>query len=155
MRRLMPIPIAVVLSMVAASCSSRASPSEEVVGIQPTANPEKASIAGVLMLQSENGSEPVPNAILYLAETIEDESGVEAFAALDRVNSPKAITDENGEFDFFDVSPGQYGLVLDRIVNSYLLLHPGEQEVILIVAERGKAVDLGTLIYDELPLSQP
>ena len=139
----------------AASCSSRAAPSDDSVRIQPTTNPEKASISGVLMTQSENGSEPVPNAILYLAETIEDETGVEAFAALDRVNSPKAITNENGEFNFFDVPPGQYGLVLDRIVNSYLLLHPGEQEVILIVAERGEAVDLGTLIYDELPLSQP
>ena len=107
------------------------------------------------MLENDGGTVPVANAILYLAETIRGNSGEDSLAAFDRVRSPRTITNGQGRFTFMNVQPSKYGLVLDAVVNSYLLLWPGEQEAILIEISEGGGVDLGTLTYDSLPLTAP
>jgi hypothetical protein len=57
---------------------------------------------------------------------------------------------------FDNVPPGNYGLILDVITNTYLLMKPGSQEALLIELSADQQVDLGTLLYDSLPIpSQP
>ena len=118
-------------------------------------DPTKGSASGILMLENNQGASSVANAILYLAETLRGDSGEESLAAFDRVRSPRTQTDDQGRFVFMNVQPGKYGLVLDTVVNSYLLLWPGEQEAILIEISKGETVDLGTLTFDSLPLVAP
>jgi hypothetical protein len=95
------------------------------------------------------------NVTLYLAETIKDNTGREVVAAMDRVRSPRTVTDDQGRFVFPNISPGNYGLVLDYVFESYLLLKPDSQEALLIEVSAEKQIDLGTLLYDSLPLPQP
>jgi len=108
----------------------------------------KGAVIGVLKI----GMQPAKNVRLYLAKTIKDNTGQDTFAALDRINSPTSLTDEQGRFEFYNISPGKYGLVIDVIKDSYLLLKPDSNEALLIDVSSGNQIDLGTLIYDSLPI---
>lgn len=118
--------------------------------ITPTVTlaPGMGRVSGILQV----GSQPAKNALLYLAETVKDSAGIDSFAAMDRIRSPKAVTDDQGRFVFSNVPPGNYGLILDVITNSYLLMKPGSQEALLIGMTADKQTDLGTLVYDSLPI---
>ena len=121
----------------------------------PESQPGTGTVVGVLLVKAGNEATPVSNQILYLAEVIKNEQGEDSFAAMDRANSPKAITDNQGHFLFVNVPPGNYGLVLDTISNSYLLLQPGSEDAVLVKATADSTIDLGTLEYDSLPIPSP
>jgi len=108
-------------------------------------------VIGVLQVGTTGAARPVNNAILYLSGIIKDSAGKESFATMDRVHSPKALTDDLGHFVFSNVPPGKYGLVLDKVTNSYLLLKPGSQDALFIQVSAGGQADFGILIYDSLP----
>jgi len=96
--------------------------------------------------------QPVKNVILYLAETIKDSAGVDSVAAVDRVRSPRTVSNDRGHFLFSNVPPGTYGLVIDFITTSYLLWYPNAEKPLLIQVSAGEETALGTLLYDTLPL---
>lgn len=129
---------------------------EDSASPQPVASPsplpdpglETGHVTGIL-LQS---GEPAANAILYLAEVIADDQGEERVASYDRVNSPKSVTDNQGNFAFTDIPPGKYGLVLDVVVSAYLLLDPETGEQFLFTISGGEITDLGELDHEDLPI---
>ena len=126
--------------------------------ITPTVTlaPGMSRVSGVLQVGAKEAAQPAKNALLYLAETVKDSTGKDSFAALDRIHSPRTVADDQGRFVFSNVPPGNYGLILDVITNSYLLMKPGSEEALVIEVPAGKQIDLGTLLYDSLPLpSQP
>jgi len=143
----------ILVLLIATACSVDSLPP-----ITPTVTlaPGMSRVTGVLQVGTREESQPAKNALLYLAETIKDSTGSDSFAALDRIRSPRTVADDQGRFVFSNVPPGNYGLVLDVITNSYLLMKPGSEEALLIEVTAEQQVDLGTLLYDSLPLpSQP
>lgn len=126
-----------------------------VSGPTPTVTlaPGMGRVVGVIQIRSGEKGQPVKNAILYLAKTLKDTSGNESTAAFDRVTSPKAVTDEQGHFNFSNVPPGNYGLVLDVIKASYMLKKPDSGDSMIMPVSAGTETDMGTLIYDQLPLA--
>jgi hypothetical protein len=131
------------------ACSMNLRPSAS-----PTATviPGTGQVMGILQLMSNGNPHPVKNSLLYLAETIKDSSGNNSFAAMDRIHSPRTESDDNGRFTFVNIPPGNYGLILDQVSSSYLLLKPGSQEVMIISVSADERVDLGTLTYASLPV---
>ncbi len=113
----------------------------------------KIAVTGAIFLVQNGEKYPYTGAILYLAKTIVDSNGNESFIAMDRINSPRTIADENGQFIFSDVPEGNYGLVLDVIRDSYFLHYPETNEPILVSINDDKPVDLGELVFDNLPVS--
>jgi len=120
-------------------------------GSMPTPGSEWGIVTGRML---ENGK-PVVNLILYLAELLKDDKENEAIASFDRVSSPRAYTDTEGRFVFSNIPPDRYGLVLDIVVDSYLLHHPDTEQQILFYIAAGEKTDLGNLNYDSLPISHP
>lgn len=120
--------------------------------VNETFDPNLGVVEGKIYLLTSERQIPVKGQILYLAEVINDGESNPSFAAFDRINSPRAVTDNNGHFKFLNVQPGYYGFVLDVITNSYLLMKPGTQEPIIIEVSGGEKSDLGDLVYDELPI---
>lgn len=114
----------------------------------PEPNANSGHVTGTLL---QNGA-PAANAILYLAEVIEDDQGEERVASYDRVNSPKSTTDSQGNFAFTDIPPGRYGLVLDVVVSAYLLLDPATGEQFLFSVTGGEITDLGEQNHEDLPI---
>jgi len=128
-------------------------PSQDAMPIAdstPTPDPTKGTVKGVLLVMRGSTKRPVADACLYLAKMLPGSN--DAVAAVDRVSSPRTYTDGTGEFVFHNVDPDRYGLVLDTIVNQYLLLAPSDGGPMVIVVEAGKEANLGKLVYDELPV---
>ena len=143
----------ILVLLITTACSVNSLPA-----ITPTVTsaPGTGQVIGVLLVGVNNVSQPVNNVLLYLAETIKDSNGKDSVAALDRTSSPRTVTDDQGRFVFSNVPPGNYGLILDMVTNSYLLMKPGSEEALIIEMSAGKQVDLGSLLYASLPLlSQP
>jgi hypothetical protein len=115
----------------------------------PTWTPDssKGIVKGRIMIRGK----PMENPDLYLADILFDKNGKEVSARLDRATSPRAISDRNGNFIFLNVPPGRYGLILDEVVQSYILSKPNTDEQIRAQVTAGSTVDLGTLDFPDLP----
>lgn len=119
----------------------------------PTFDPNQSVITGVL-LSAENGtSRPVANVPIYLAEALKDAGGIERVASYSPIESPRSVTDAEGRFWFYNIKPGRYGLILDAVIQGFLLSKPGTDESLLVEATAGQITDLGNLSYESLPLS--
>lgn len=119
-------------------------------GPEPTPSSDSGVVTGALFLQGK----PVQNVNIYLAEMIKDSNGEESIATYDRTSSPRAFTDSDGNFVFSNVQPGNYSLILDIIVNSFLLGHPNGSGPILLTVKAAETYKLGKLDYTELPIPQ-
>lgn len=117
----------------------------------PTPNPEAGRVSGRIL----RGNDPAGDITLYLAEVLKDSQGNELIASFSKADSPRTNTDLEGYFTFINIAPGKYGLVLDTVVDSYLLHYPDNDKEIIIAVEKGKEVNIGELSYDSLPLPQP
>jgi hypothetical protein len=115
-----------------------------------TADPNLGSVKGKL-LQS---GKPIKNANLYLAVAVKNSDGKEIAATMNRDTSPQCITDDLGQFVFINVPPGNYRLVLDMILEQYLLLNPKDNTLMTFDIVAGKQTDLGTMDYGDFP-NQP
>jgi hypothetical protein len=120
----------------------------------PTLASDKGRVVGTIQVRYGASAQPFRNYNLYLGETVKDNTGKDTFVGLDRVHSPRATTDDQGYFAFQNMTPGTYGLVLDTGNNAFLLLKPNQEkeEAIVVAVTPGKEVDLGTLLYDSLPI---
>jgi len=119
-------------------------------GPVPQPSSDSGVITGILLLKGK----PVIDVNVYLADLLKNDQGVESIASFDRTNSLRAFTDNEGRFVFANVKPGKYGLVLDMIVISYLLVYPNGNNTLIIQTEAGKTADLGKLNYSELPIAE-
>jgi hypothetical protein len=109
-------------------------------------------LIGVIRIRDGETSHPANGIILYLGEILKDNTGQERVAAIDRVHSPRAITDEQGRFMFPNVPPRRYGLFLDTIQTIYLLPKPDSEDSLLVEILADNQLDLGLILYDSLPL---
>lgn len=114
--------------------------------------PEPSSSSGVVVGVIQVNNEPIPNLTIYLAEVLTDGEGLERVASYDRVMSPRAFTNEDGQFVFSNILPGRYGLVLDTVLSAYLLHLPQEDTAMVITVEAGQVTEIELLDYDSLPI---
>lgn len=112
------------------------------------------AVRGALIGRTEDGEyKPVADYIIGLAELVPRDDGQGALAAAYDPNSaPVTKTDEQGRFVINNIEPGDYGLILDAVMNQALLSYPDKNGSILITIKPGEYVDLGTLRYDSLPI---
>lgn len=119
--------------------------------VVPTPVPGMGSVRGALFVR-ENGVEvPVRGALLFLAPTVRTAEGVEVAVGLDRTSAPYAHTDENGNFYFYNVPPGRYGLVFDLLSQAFLLNRPFDGGDLIITVTADQTTSLDRLVYDRLP----
>jgi len=118
----------------------------------PTFDLARGAITGVLLLSVDGTTRPAANVPIYLAEALKDAGGIERVASYSPVDSPRSTTDADGRFWFYNVKPGRYGLILDAVIQGFLLSKPGTDESLVIEVTRGQTNDLGNLAYESLPL---
>jgi len=126
--------------------------SPQVVEVLPTLTPDASmgSAHGILLLNGE----PVKEVILFLSDLVKDDAGVDRIVSVDLNTKNRALTGPDGTFNFINIPPERYALVLSVVNETFLLMKPGTQDPLLVTIEAGKAVDLGELNYDALPLPQ-
>jgi hypothetical protein len=95
--------------------------------------------------------EAVRPGLLYLGQVVTDSEGNAIMTSVDKQVAPKTAAGPSGQFTFTNVPPGQYALVLDLISSSIVLRDPSSAEDLLIDVVAGQIIDLGRLVYTDLP----
>lgn len=111
------------------------------------------TISGRLLVNPEDPT-PEFGAIVYLTAVIYDEQGVPLIAGFSRESDYKAYTDSNGRFIFINIPYDNgklYVMILDRVHNAFLLKDPENNEHMYFSVDPGKILDIGDLVYIDLP----
>jgi len=105
-----------------------------------------------LLYENAGSPQPVVGASLYLGEIIKNGQETPIMATMNRILSLRAITDLDGRFAFVDV-PGNnyYSLIFDIVTESFMLYDPEGDGDLIFRCNGGAILDLGKLIYDNLP----
>jgi hypothetical protein len=129
------------------------SESENVIPTMPSMEMTEGTggVEGQLLL---NGV-PVPGANLFLASFIKDSNGNEYVASVSPHDSPFAVTDTEGNFRFINVPANRYGLVIEDVNQSFILLSPKDGSELVAEVNDQQVLDLGKLDYADLPIHQP
>lgn len=85
--------------------------------------------------------------ILYLGQIITDSNGfIGGF--LDKESAPVATYDsESGYFQFNEVLPGEYSLVIHEVVLGGQVLTDEKGDIIIVVVKPGEITDLGEFLF--------
>lgn len=116
----------------------------------PTVDPSLGQLRGRIMLKGQ----PFTTGVIYLAELIKDNEGNDIVARFARESPLRTIADKEGNFKFFNVPPGRYGVVYDDISTTVLLMAPDRDESLIVTINAGEEQDLGVLNYVALPSSE-
>ena len=128
--------------------SAPTSPLPTAVVVATPSKPDRCTITGILLQGPDE--RPAQEAIVYLAGVIQT-GDTPTLASFDRGSSPRTQTDAYGRFVFVDVPVERYGLVLDRVNQSFLLKNPKDNSDMLFTPKSGQVLDLGKLVYPSLP----
>ena len=128
--------------------SAPTSPLPTAAIIATPSKPDRSTSTGIVLQGPDE--RPVQEAIVYLAGVIQT-GDTPTLASFDRNSSPRAQTDAFGRFVFVDVPVERYGLVLDKVNQSFLLKDPKDNSDLLFTPKPGQVLELGKLVYPSLP----
>jgi hypothetical protein len=113
----------------------------------PTQDPNLGSVKGIYLVAGQ----PEVGRILYLAGVVKDASGKETAVGFERSSPLRTTTQSDGSFRFVNVPPGKYAIVVDVIVNAFMMNDPKSGKDLLVEIVNGSQVDLGTLDHPVSP----
>ncbi len=127
------------------------------VGTPPEATPSETtgSVVGAVVVKPASegeGYRPFANSLVSIAGILERPGDNAQVAGYEPSTAPKATSDEYGRFALNDVIPGKYALILDMVIHQHLVLDPDSGDGIVFEVVAGETVDLGTFLYDSLPI---
>jgi hypothetical protein len=116
-----------------------------------TSDASMGQVQGRLSLRGK----PVAGVNIYLGEVIKDSSGREIVASLNQKKDPNSLTDQDGVFNFVNIAPGRYAIIVDNVTSAFMLMDPKDQKAMLLTLQPGDKIDLGKLDYSDLPIAVP
>ena len=143
-RRLGHILLWPLLLVLIAGCTLQSQPT--VTGPRPStpaASTGKAVVSGQVL--SNTNRQPIKNTVVYLAQVHHDEASNQAVFALDLAYSPGAKTDDNGFFNFADITPNEYVLVVGDFYGENDIVREENGNARVYKAEGGKTLDIGAV----------
>ncbi len=119
----------------------------------PAVEPEagKATVTGQVITTKTNG--PLKNTVVRLAEVHRD--GEDGAFLLDTAFSPGDITNDEGQFTFANIEPGEYVLVVGNVefYDGYVIIPETSGRPKVYNFPAGQLTDLGSLTVDLEPQS--
>lgn len=142
---------------VAASSTQPASPlsapqSPLPTPVAPATTKDAGALIGTLVVRRPAGNQAVNGVIIGLATVIRDEKGNPKVSGYEAASAPKSITDDAGHFVISDLKPGAYTVILDAVLSQWQLSDPKTGNTIVVQIAPGQVTDLGTMVYDKLPV---
>lgn len=114
--------------------------------IPPPPTPEVGMAAVTGRVYSEKTGEPLPGAIIRLAETVrpEEGGGENDVFVLDLAFSPGTRTDDNGVFVFENVDPMEYVIVVGDVERTYVVIPDETGKPATWIALPDEILDIGS-----------
>ncbi|MFZ3069769.1 MAG: hypothetical protein WA110_01420 [Anaerolineaceae bacterium] len=112
----------------------------------PTPLPENTTVVGRVVNTSD---EPYAELTIRLAEVYySDEDPTEGAYVLDTAFSPSAVTDQDGNFIFENITVMDYVLVLGNPDSAYKIIEDDNAKAKVWKTEAGKVLDVGEIKLD-------
>jgi len=115
--------------------------------IPPPPTPEAGMATVTGRVYSDETGEPLPGAIMRLAETVrpEEGGGENDVFVLDLAFSPGTRTDESGVFVFENVDPMEYVVVVGDVERTYVVIPDETGKPATWIALPNEILDVGSL----------
>ena len=110
----------------------------------PSPEPDLATIHGRVL--SKEGS-PLKNTSVRLADVYRGEDNDGAFA-LDAAFSPSALSDENGNYIFNNINPGEYVLFFGSINSNYMIVANEDGSAIVYKVSANEVLEIEPISVD-------
>ena len=109
----------------------------------------KGAIVGELIRKDTQPEIPYIGLKVFLGTLIKSNDGTTSLGRVDPNTAPISITDQTGRFEFENIEPGKYILVVEVPPNYLIKLkNPETGDEMMLDAEADKTTDLGKLIYN-------
>lgn len=140
----------IIAGIILSSCESISTISNNNIVSTPntdnilTPEPGKSIIYGTLISESKLPQEGV---VVRLARVYGGENKSGAYV-LDDVNSPKSISDENGEYYFLNILPGEYVLFVGELDSNYKLISNLDQTPIIYSVTSEEILEIDPIMIE-------
>ncbi len=132
-----------VILILLSSCSG-----PKAAEVKPTALPspaaDKASVTGKMINKST--SQPITKRLIRLAPIFGE--GKDAIYVFNETADPGTYTDDNGFFQFIDIKPGSYAILLSDSNGYTMSINKNADEILTINATTGKVTEAGVIAVD-------
>jgi hypothetical protein len=132
---------ALVILLFLIGCETPAtSPVEQI----PSPEPGKSTVLGTLVTPEQT---PLNDVVVRLAEVYRfgDEQGT---FILDEAQSPSTISQEDGQYIFLNISPGEYVLFVGRLHAEYKVVSEADEIPIIYEVGPGEILEIEPVIID-------
>lgn len=124
--------------------SEQATPSEQEPSIDATsAATGTGAISGRVV--STSGGEPIRDTVIFLAQVYADPNSGEKAFALDLANSPASFTDQEGNFKFTGIAPGEYVISVGDFYGIKDIVREPNGDARVYQLENNQPIDAGTV----------
>lgn len=132
--------------MVFTSCNPFSSPTQ----IKKSEYMLQEGKAGAVGILHDHLNKPVENEVVRLALVIWNDDHTEAGFVIDGANSPSSLTTEKGEFNFLDISPGEYVLVIRNVDDNPIVIPTEDNNNVakIFVLNANEVIELGVITID-------
>ena len=124
--------------------SCRTSSTSTEVKVLPSPEAGKAVIHGQVL---SDPADHLDNTTLRLAEVYRNEDGDGAFA-LDEATSPSTISDENGNFVFVNIEPGEYVLFIGSLHTDFVVNTNPDSSAVVYEVGPGETLEIEPIILN-------
>jgi hypothetical protein len=113
---------------------------------EPLLNPDegKSTIHGLLLSTT---NEPQTGTTVRLAEVYRGDSEIGAFV-LDEAHSPSTISEDDGQFYFLNIAPGEYVLFVGLLHSNYKIVSESDQTPIVYKVSPGETLEIDPIIVE-------
>jgi hypothetical protein len=107
--------------LIISGCTSSNPSTQEIV---VTPNPGKSIIYGTILNSDKS---PKGETVVRLAKVYHATDDDDGTFVLDEANSPSTISEDNGQFSFVDIDPGEYVIFVGQFHTDYMIVSDSEQ----------------------------
>ena len=114
-------------------------------GPQITLTPTKAALIGKVYTNYTGEQKPLAGTVVRLAKVFWNGDQTDGAFVLEGGTSPSAITDQNGEFAFVNITPADYVIVIGDAEGDNEIISEANGRARFYTVESDKILDIGTL----------
>jgi hypothetical protein len=130
-----------VLLLFLAGCSQPGPAPDEAVQVTPVSG--RAGLVGKVV--GNTNGQPIKETVVRLARVYHDPQTQESVFAMDLADAPGTFTDDQGQFSFVDLAPGEYVISVGDYFGTNDIVREEDGDAHVFNAEADKTLNVGVV----------